>query len=387
MKWMHERGWKYNVPLTIFDFPQTGRGLKAIRRIEPETKLISIPVEKIMITLFSVRKCHPFLKALRPSINIEQVGSHLLLSSYLVFLKANQGFCGQDDWTPYLKSLPEVYTVPFFLNSKTMKALPSYLRVAIKAQEVIVGKNFRVFQNFFDWNTSVDIFAWAWFTVNTRGVFFDYKEADPESDNLALVPFLDLFNHSPDVKVQAGFVPETNCYEIHTETGIDPESQAFINYGPHGNVKLFVEYGFVIPNNPQDCIPITLEELQAHLNLGYHLNQDQRMELLNQNGFHHNMSIHREGCTWNIFACLQILTLESGQLHQWEQYVLETDLESDSDLLDKLKQLLVGLEAEIKHCRSELHHAKNVTSSESVLRSLLDEHLEVIKESIQALKI
>jgi hypothetical protein len=55
-------------------------------------------------------------------------------------------------------------------------------------------------------------FEWAWFTVNTRAV---YLAADPRdrdhrfgqqsaADSLALVPFLDLLNHSGSVAVQAG---------------------------------------------------------------------------------------------------------------------------------------------------------------------------------------
>ena len=46
-------------------------------------------------------------------------------------------------------------------------------------------------------NVSKEKFAWAWFTVNTRGVYFP-----DQHDNLALAPFLDMFNHSAHVQVQ-----------------------------------------------------------------------------------------------------------------------------------------------------------------------------------------
>ena len=35
----------------------------------------------------------------------------------------------------------------------------------------------------------------------------------------------------------------------------------FIHYGAHSNISLLVEYGFIIPNNPDDGIPLTLEQL------------------------------------------------------------------------------------------------------------------------------
>ena len=37
--------------------------------------------------------------------------------------------------------------------------------------------------------------------------------------------------------------------------------QVFIHYGAHSNTSLLVEYGFIIPANPDDGIPLTLEQL------------------------------------------------------------------------------------------------------------------------------
>ena len=39
--------------------------------------------------------------------------------------------------------------------------------------------------------------------------------------------------------------------------------QVFIHYGAHSNTSLLVEYGFVIPGNPDDGIPLTLDQLLA----------------------------------------------------------------------------------------------------------------------------
>ena len=37
--------------------------------------------------------------------------------------------------------------------------------------------------------------------------------------------------------------------------------QVFIHYGAHSNISLLVEYGFIIPANPDDGICLTLEQL------------------------------------------------------------------------------------------------------------------------------
>ena len=39
------------------------------------------------------------------------------------------------------------------------------------------------------------------------------------------------------------------------------QMQVFIHYGAHSNISLLAEYGFIIPGNPDDGIPLTLEQL------------------------------------------------------------------------------------------------------------------------------
>ena len=64
--------------------------------------------------------------------------------------------------------------------------------------------------------------------------------------------------------MKAGFNNESNNYEIYTN--ISPYKkcvQVFINYGPHDNRKLFVEYGFILPKNVYIVIPISLKLLHS----------------------------------------------------------------------------------------------------------------------------
>ena len=109
--------------------------------------------------------------------------------------------------------------------------------------------------------------------------------------NLALAPLLDLLNHSPHVQVRAtrhviatlscllldlqitsltsrhcpvcrqvsaGFNVESQCYEISSQCSYRKHEQVFISYGPHDNIKLLVEYGFTVPDNPHSSVPIYL---------------------------------------------------------------------------------------------------------------------------------
>ena len=127
---------------------------------------------------------------------------------------------------------------------------------------------------------------------------------------MALAPYLDLFNHSPDVAVSAGIglnraVGRAGDYQIVTRTPVRKYQQVFINYGPHDNVNLYLNYGFVPDVNVQDSFPLTLPQLLA-TNQKVD-NVDRKVGLLKDNGLDKNMNISREGgVSWNTHACIKV---------------------------------------------------------------------------------
>ncbi|MEQ2173213.1 hypothetical protein GOODEAATRI_029640, partial [Goodea atripinnis] len=128
---------------------------------------------------------------------------------------------------------------------------------------------------------------WAWCSVNTRSVFMSRPSNSFLSgpDNYALAPFLDLLNHRPDVQlsdfslqnhksfhqVKAGFNNQTECYEIRSVCGTQRYEQAFINYGPHDNQRLLLEYGFVTMSSPHSVVYVETDKVQLYLCFYSHL--------------------------------------------------------------------------------------------------------------------
>lgn len=74
-----------------------------------------------------------------------------------------------------------------------------------------------------------------------------------------------MFNHSNDANIELNIDRENNLYILKTLVSYKKHEQVFIKYGFHCNFKLFVEYGFVLPNNPHDFVEFTFEEIISYL--------------------------------------------------------------------------------------------------------------------------
>ena len=57
-------------------------------------------------------------------------------------------------------------------------------------------------------------------------------------------------------QVEAGYNERRGCYEICTLNPYKKYNQVFISYGNHDNYHLLVEYGFTLPENPNDVVQV-----------------------------------------------------------------------------------------------------------------------------------
>lgn len=75
------------------------------------------------------------------------------------------------------------------------------------------------------------------------------------------MPYVSLMNHAPWPHiVRYGRLNATSQrLEFSTFRGLQVGEQCFLSYGPLPNLKLLLFYGFAVPDNPHDVIPINLE--------------------------------------------------------------------------------------------------------------------------------
>merc|ERR1719385_112111 len=265
------------------------RGLMTERDIYPGQDLITVPKQLVITKAVAISALASQL------ISSHNLTSHQMLTIFLVVEKSK----GEGSaWYPYIQSLPQTYETPCFASKGEASCFPSFLKRIDSTQRHLIQRKYsQCRQSLVQTATmSFNDFRWAWITVNSRGVY-----SPDGSDNLALVPFLDMFNHSPEVRVKAESRPDGSYTITNSNMSYRAGDQALINYGPHSNATLYEEYGFVISDNADDFFPLHLDDLA--LTVGKSPRQG------DLGGLAGSLGITRCGTvSWNTGACLFVLS-------------------------------------------------------------------------------
>ena len=249
---------RYSASFRAAVFPETGRGLMALETVNAGDDIVCIP-RPLLVNCSDVLYC----SVLRDAFNRTDLKftSTEILATFVLFNKKTSNLF----WTPYINSLPEKFDI--ISGTDEAYSYPDFICNQLVAQYKLMmdacSKIDSVFQNLPCTVTLLsEEITWAYMAVNTRCVHLELNEVctfleTNDKGNCALAPFLDLLNHSFNADVNVRLDESDQCYKISTNVPFKKYDQLFINYGAHDNVKLFVEYGFFIPNNPNDSFPIT----------------------------------------------------------------------------------------------------------------------------------
>jgi len=145
-------------------------------------------------------------------------------------------------------------------------------------------------------------------------------------DNIALVPFLDLLNHSPSVQVCTEYDRVYECFVLRTLTRCPKHHQVFINYGPHDNQQLLLDYGFITEPNPHDCITLTLHDVCCAVDWQPLATQ---LKFIQEKQLTSGLVISCDGVSWNLETLLLVCCCN----HQ-----LDTDLYVRTDIARDRRQ-------------------------------------------------
>ncbi|KAL4233758.1 SET domain-containing protein 4 [Mactra antiquata] len=330
--WMKkEFGFKNKLVPAVF--PTTGRGLMTRKSIRPGEILVSLP-QRLLITTQTVLDSDigKHIKRWKPKLTPQQC-----LTVFLIWEKHKHT---ESPWFPYINMLPVTFTSPGYFSSTELSFLPKCVR--LKVDEVLekLDCSYREVKHYskYHWTElydilTYDLYIWSWYVINSRSVYYQsnhskYLSTD-EPDNIALAPYLDLLNHSSQANVKAGYNAITNCYEIITYDVYKPYQEVFISYGCHGNQKLFIEYGFYIPDNCNDVYEISYDDILnacEHFSVKY---KEKKLDLLKHHDLLKNLVCTMDGLSWKAMTVFKTLAMEWRHLEKWSQIYTETDIFND----------------------------------------------------------
>uniref|UniRef100_A0AAF5PHM2 SET domain-containing protein n=2 Tax=Wuchereria bancrofti TaxID=6293 RepID=A0AAF5PHM2_WUCBA len=306
-----------------------GKGLFATTDFRENETIISIPVGLIITAGFIAEMpnyCDVFKRyCLKPF--------EALVYFFLVEKKQNS------KWAPYLEVLPKSFSTPASIHpSLEPEDFPYCLRKQWYVQKNELKMMYKKFVTILADNTIWDHFLWAWHIVNTRCIYRNNKLHplidNTEDDSLAIVPLIDMLNHSNDSQCCAIWDGKLNLCKVIVTRPIRKGEQIFICYGSHTNGSLWIEYGFYLKDNICNKVEISLEDfmrLASAAGIGF---SDLHRKII----FHANFpcSIYASDAKPNFGfkANLALLKMSCSKLKHWANVIYEeTETVTEDEVL------------------------------------------------------
>ncbi|VDL63235.1 unnamed protein product [Nippostrongylus brasiliensis] len=245
LDWCRAKGVQFD-GLELRSCENSGNGVFATRQFRTDEKVIQVP-EELMITAGKVADMDEYSKILKETKFFPTPFE--LLTLFFCLEKEESSSYG-----PYLKVLPKDFTTPAFLEKAIDPAgLPLSVRDYWCTQQRDLADSWRKIQKAVP-HVTYRKFLWAWHVVNTRCIYVENKPHasvdNSAGDTLAVIPFVDMLNHEPNAKGIAMLERYAKKYMVRATHFILDDQEVTVCYGPHDNARLWMEYGFTIPNNP-----------------------------------------------------------------------------------------------------------------------------------------
>lgn len=283
----------------------------------------------------------------------------------------------------YTSLLPEEFSIAAMCTLEEIATLPQNLQtIIIDSKDYYVRKYKKVATIWEEVNRcklSAKDFTWAWCAVNTRAVY--YKDTTDVNEtlenNMALAPYLDMLNHNSEARISAGYNFETGCYEIRTLQPVKCYGEVFINYGSHDNVKLFVEYGFVIPKNPQAVVEFDISLMEKLFSI--QLSESTlKKQLLGQLALNNKIFCSRDGLSWDAQVALTIIVTPESMLTAVKT-PYDVDVSSEDVFVNSMSGSVIReLLCHLKECQEKGSKLSAPTQSFCVAKCLIQDMLDIL---------
>ncbi|KAL1924043.1 uncharacterized protein VTP21DRAFT_7078 [Calcarisporiella thermophila] len=371
--WAKSEGLKAD-GLVASDFPDTGRGLKALRDFNIGDIILEVP-GNIIITPDSILE-----KACNPS-NVK-LSAHQSIALFVALERRNLG-----RWKKYMDVLPQEFdTMPVLFSEKTMQWFPSYFQGEIARQRKKIKMDWKQAQDFV--RTSgcnmplFEDFLWGWLCVNTRCVYLD---GHPLLQNpIGMAPFFDMLNHNHTAKIESEYDAKNDCFRIKTLTPYAQGDQVFISYGAHDNAYIFLEYGYLpFDYNPYDSINVD----ELFLNLRFEGEQDfrQKLEILKAEGYLGDFTLRLDQVSYRLLVALRLRAMLRGEKEAlWRDMLMGRrdiiSVENEAKTKTYLREMCYELVKQADHVLASMGAISPWTARLEMIKRLWLEHKNVAEK-------
>lgn len=327
MQFLCENKWQNEGQLQAVDFPGTGRGIRTARNrdFEPDETLIDMPFRSIFISLITLMEDKGFRTHCVDKLAKDSgtVSTQVILTVYVLY---QRHLGDKSKWKAYIETLPKSLSTPHFCQHVELDCVPMIRGLVSKSVQGLSDAFNSAFspcsceccgQKLVDL-ISPDELLLMFYLVNSRSVYcspgiirghcLDLITLSDEP-NMALAPFLDLFNHSDAVETESSLCEDKQGelrYQLVTKTGMSCTTQLFINYGNHDNFKLLMEYGFIIEGNRFEKIDLSLGQVEDFMRGFPKYHHAKKLAFIRDHGMHSEVFVSAEGLSYNLEMIFKI---------------------------------------------------------------------------------
>ncbi|KAH8395123.1 hypothetical protein KR215_010851 [Drosophila sulfurigaster] len=409
-------GWRNTTQLSALHFPQTGRGLCSKRqRLRPGDEMIRLPAN-CLISIATLEADEQFKALFNKDLfdKDARISFQALVACYLMYQQHLHETSQQSTLGAYLDTLPRSYTMPYFCAMSELQCLPEALLERTVGQNRQIREYYQIIKTLVGTQNceccgqlycqdiwTLAEYKRAYFAVNSRSVYLNPRQLKPArchfqsllsgDTNMALAPFLDLFNHSDSVQTTAELSPngKGQDYVLTLDTAakseLQPYEQLFISYGALSNLKLLTDYGFYLERNAHDFFEFSLsdiEQLIAHNRKlaaqTYHRNI---FKFIREHNLYDQMFVHiDDGCSHNLRVVLHLIFKQQAYFPNVLNQIAFGDVAQFDDVQPELSYLVAHKISEYQGFVKALNQLPQLTESGVVARSYLLECVRYLSD-------
>ncbi|CAK5062269.1 unnamed protein product [Meloidogyne enterolobii] len=335
-------------------------------------------------------------------------------------------------WKSYIGILPRNFSTPLFIyylkENGQAKIKEIACQLPIETKEKLLGqldelivfeeKFFKLLLNSSEEDASQiakelsqdsiifwrEICCWAWHIVNTS-IFTENlslhsvdkqksydknqkncskKKIDEENfgGSLALVPLVDMLNHSPDASCVPFFDKKMGFFKVIAEHhSIVAGQQLFFCYGAHNNDQLWIEYGFRLLENPFNRVNISIDLFVVLAERCGQKVESARREILKKARLPCTIYATDEIPSFALRKNSSILLMKKSKLSNWSQYLFsdeENEYDEEGILTSPEIKLIVSI---LRKLENALIARRNECLMEEICASW-DDQIQILKRML-----